>query len=315
MILPDFLEFNELGLYCKTGDFYLDPQQPVYRAVISHAHGDHAISGLSIVYCTDATEKFMQLRFRKQAGKEFHIVPYHHSFNIKGVTIKFIPAGHILGSAQILMEYDGTKYLYTGDYKLQADATCEPFEYVKADVLITETTFADPGVKHPDPATEMQKLNQNTHNILLGSYSLGKSQRLINLLNQHCPQRTILVHHSILPLNKIYESLLYPPGKYEAYNRKLMKEPDKGFVYLVPPFTFNSYFRTKNVMRVFASGWDNLQGQNDMKLFISDHADWEDILELIKNAEPSEIWTLHGDGKHLQSFFKGRIPVKILHKC
>ncbi|HCN82464.1 MAG TPA: exonuclease, partial [Sphingobacteriaceae bacterium] len=270
MIIPDFLEFNEYGLYCKTGDFYLDPQQPVHRAVISHAHGDHAVPGHTQIYCTDATEKFMQLRFKKQAGKEFYIVPYGHAFVINGVTIKFIPAGHILGSAQILMEYNNIRYLYTGDYKLQQDATCEPFEYVKADVLITETTFANPDVKHPDPSEEIQKLNQNVHNILLGTYSLGKSQRLINLINQHCPQRTILVHHSILPLNKVYELLLFPPGKYEAYNRKLMKEPDRGYVYLVPPFTFNSYFKAKNVLRVFASGWENLQVQNDMKLFISD---------------------------------------------
>jgi len=315
MIIPDFLEFNEYGLYCKTGDFYLDPQQPVHRAVISHAHGDHAVPGHTQIYCTDATEKFMQLRFKKQAGKEFYIVPYGHAFVINGVTIKFIPAGHILGSAQILMEYNNIRYLYTGDYKLQQDATCEPFEYVKADVLITETTFANPDVKHPDPSEEIQKLNQNVHNILLGTYSLGKSQRLINLINQHCPQRTILVHHSILPLNKVYELLLFPPGKYEAYNRKLMKEPDRGYVYLVPPFTFNSYFKAKNVLRVFASGWENLQVQNDMKLFISDHADWEDTLELITHVSPSEIWTLHGDGRHLQSFFNGRIPVKILQKC
>lgn len=312
MIIPDFIEFNGLGLYCKTGDFYLDPQQPVQRAVISHAHGDHAIPGNTTVYCTDATERFMQLRFKKQAGKEFYIVPYHEACTINGVTIKFIPAGHILGSAQILMEYKNVRYLYTGDYKLQQDATCEPFEYVKADVLVTETTFADPAVKHPDPSLEIKKLNQNMHNVLLGTYSLGKAQRLINLINQHCPQRIILVHHSIVPLNKIYESLSYPSGKYEAYNRKLMKEPDRGYVYLVPPFTFNSYFKAKNVLRVFASGWENLQVQNDMKLFISDHADWEDTLELINHVDPSEIWTLHGNGRHLQSFFDGQIPVKIL---
>ena len=312
MIIPDFLKFDGLGFYCKTGDFYLDPQQPVNQAVISHAHGDHAVTGHARVYCTDATAKFMQLRFRKQAGKEFYIISYHQEFSIKGVKLKFIPAGHILGSAQVLMEYGGIRYLYTGDYKLQRDNTCEPFEWVEADVLITETTFADPLVKHPDPSQEIQKLNQNVHNVLLGTYSLGKSQRLINLINQYCPQRTILVHHSILPLNKIYESFLYPPGNYELYNRKLMKEPDRGYVYLVPPFTFNSYFRAKNVLRVFASGWEGLQVQNDMKLFISDHADWADTLELIKHVNPLEVWTLHGEGKHLKSHFDGKIPVKIL---
>jgi len=315
MILPDFLAFNEHGLYCKSGDFYLDPQKPVHHAVISHAHGDHAIKGHIHVYGTAPTAKFMQLRFKKESGKEFHIISYHQTFHINGVVITFIPAGHILGSAQILMEYNNTRYLYTGDYKLQEDATCEPFEYIKADVLITETTFANPAVKHPDPSQEIQKLNQNVHNVLLGAYSLGKSQRLIHLINQYCPNRTILVHHSILPINKIYESFSYPPGKYEPYNRKLMKNPDQGFVYLVPPLTFNSYFRAKNVLRVFASGWENLQMQNDVKLFISDHADWTDTLQLIENVNPSEVWTLHGDGRHLKTFFEGKIPIKLLDKC
>jgi putative mRNA 3-end processing factor len=315
MILSDFLVFNEHGLYCKIGDFYLDPQQPVAHAIISHAHGDHAVKGHANVYCTDPTAKFMALRFKKEAGKVFHVFRYHETFTINGVSLKFISAGHILGSAQVVMEYNGITYLYTGDYKLQEDTTCQSFEYIPADVLITETTFADPAIKHPDPAQEIQKLNESIHNVLLGTYSLGKSQRLISLINKYCPQRTVLVHHTILPLNKIYESFSYHPGKYEAYNRKLMKNPEQGFVYLVPPLTFNSYFRAKNVLRVFASGWENLQLQNDIRLFISDHADWSDILQLIEHVNPKEIWTLHGDGRHLKLFFNGKLPVKILKKC
>lgn len=312
MILPDFLVFNERGLYCRAGNFYLDPRQPAEHAVISHAHGDHTVKGNMNVYCTAPTAKFMQLRFKKEAGKAFHIFPYHQEFAINGVTVKFIPAGHILGSAQVIMKSDNTTYLYTGDYKLQDDPTCEKFEHIKADVLITETTFAHPDIKHPDPVEQIQKLNANMHNVLLGTYSLGKSQRLIHLINKYCPTRTVLVHHSIVPLNKIYESFSYSPGKYEPYNRKLMKNSGQGFVYLVPPLTFNSYFRAKNVLRVFASGWENLQVQNDMKLLISDHGDWNDTLELVRNTDPSEIWTLHGDGRHLKAYFEGEILVKIL---
>ena len=159
VILDDFVSFDISGLYCRYGDFYIDPQQPVKTAVISHAHADHAIASNNAVYCTEATAAFMQLRYGKNAAKEFNIAAYHQPFIIGGVQVTFIAAGHMLGSAQILMEYQGTKYLYTGDYKLQPDATCEPLEWVKADVLITESTFANPDTIHPDPIAEIKKHN------------------------------------------------------------------------------------------------------------------------------------------------------------
>jgi putative mRNA 3-end processing factor len=313
MILEDFLVFDENGLYCRYGDFYLDPQKPVKNAVISHAHGDHATGGSTNIYSTAATAAIMQLRLKKNAGAQFLSYSFSSSFTIKEVKITFYPAGHILGSALILMEYLGSRYLYTGDFKLQEDETCEALELVSADVLITETTFADPEVLHPDVETEIRKLNTSHHNVLMGAYSLGKSQRLINLINRYCPQRTVLLHHSMLPITKIYESFSFNPGKYEPYNRKLMKSPDQGYVYIVPPLTFESYFRAKNVLRVFASGWKKLQFQNDMELYISDHADWNDILESIKKVNPSEVWTLHGDGAHLKKYFEGKLVVKILN--
>ena len=315
MILSDFLYINDTGLYCAAGDFYIDPQQPVSKAIVSHAHGDHAVRGNNTVYCTAATAQIMELRYKKNAAGLFLIYPFSQSFDIGGVKITFIPAGHILGSAQILMEYQGVRYLYTGDYKLQPDTTCEPIKFAEADVLITETTFADPLVQHPDPVTEIQKLNDSVHNVLLGAYALGKAQRLISLISQHCPQRKILVHYGILPINNIYERFGFKPGKYEPYNRKLMKQPGMGYVYIVPPMTFDSYFRAKNVLRAFASGWKQLQRHNDFELLISDHVDWNDILQMIGKVKPREIWTIHGDGKHLQSYFKDQVPIKILNRC
>lgn len=311
-ILDDFLAFDASGLYCKYGSFYIDPQQPVTTAVISHAHADHAIAGNGMVYCTAPTAAFMQLRYGKNAAKEFNRVGYHQHFMLNGIQITLIAAGHILGSAQILMEYEGVKYLYTGDYKTQPDATCEPLEWVKADVLITESTFANPATNHPDPVIEIQKLNAIKINILLGAYSLGKSQRLIHLINQHVPQKTILVHHRIMPLNAIYEKSGYSPGKYQVYNRKLMKDQQE-YVYIVPPFTFDSYLRATGVKRLFASGWKNLQVNQNDTLFISDHADWNDILEAIAHTQPKQLWTLHGDGSHLKKHFGGSIVVKILN--
>ncbi len=312
MILDDFLEYNPNGLYCKYGDFYLDPQRPVQTSVISHAHADHAVPGHTEVYCTEGTAELMKLRYGKNAGKAFNIAVYKLSFTIGGVAITFIPAGHILGSAQVVMEYRGIRYLYTGDYKIQTDSTCEPLEWVKTNVLITETTFARPGIIHPDPVAEIKKLNDIKINILLGAYALGKSQRLIRMINDHAPQKTILVHHRIMPINTLYQKAGFELGKYQIYSRKLMKAQQE-YVYIVPPFTFDSYYYATGVKRLFASGWKNLQVNQEDTLFISDHADWNDILEAVKNTEPSEVWTLHGDGTALRKHFGDRIFVKLLN--
>lgn len=313
MIVDDFLVFDDRGLYCRYGDFYLDPQQPVQHAVISHAHGDHAVRGNEHVYCTEATAAIMACRYKKQAGGYLNTYSYDQTFIRKDVQIHFIPAGHILGSAQIMLIYKGVRYLYTGDFKLQEDVTCEPIAFVQADVLITETTFADPAVQHPDPVKEIQKLNNFPSNILLGTYALGKAQRLIQLINAHCSDRRILVHHTILPINKIYEQFGYALGKYQPYQRKVMKLTTQGFIYLVPPMTFDSYFRAKNVLRAFASGWKNLHYQNDISLFISDHVDWNDIIRMINRVKPKQIWTLHGDGHLLKAHYDNHIPVKELN--
>jgi putative mRNA 3-end processing factor len=312
MIIDDFVCFDANGLYCKYGDFYIDPIQPVTKAVISHAHADHAISGNNMVYGTEATYAFMQLRYGKNAAKVFNGISYNQPFTIGNVKLTFISAGHMLGSAQILMEYEGARYLYTGDYKLQPDATCEPIEWVTTDVLITESTFADPAVSHPDPVEEIKKLNDIKINILLGAYGLGKSQRLINLIRTHAPQKKILIHHRIMPINAIYEKMGFSLGKHQLYGRKLMKNQEE-FVYIVPPFTFDSYIKATGVKRLFASGWKNLQVNKQDTLFISDHVDWNDILQTIQNTQPKQIWTLHGNGLNLKKHFGNDIFVKLLN--
>jgi putative mRNA 3-end processing factor len=311
-IIDDFLFLNANGLYCKLGDFYIDPVLPVTTTVISHAHADHAISGNKHVYATKATLAFMKLRYGGKFAKEQNEVLYNSSFKINDVTITFISAGHMLGSAQVLMEYEGIRYLYTGDYKLQPDGTCEPLEWVNADVLITESTFANPAISHPDPIAEIQKINDIKINILLGAYSLGKSQRLIKLISDNAPQKKILVHHRIMPINHIYEKMGFPLGNHDIYNRKLMKNQE-GFVYIVPPFTFDSYIRATGVKRLFASGWKELQVNKQDTLFISDHVDWHDILETVNRVQPKQIWTLHGNGEHLKKFFGDKIFVKLLN--
>ncbi len=312
-ILPDFITLTKTGLYCAYGNFYLDPQEAVAHAVISHAHGDHAVSGNHYVYCTKATQLFMQHRYKKFAAAQFETKLYQQQFELNGVKISFYPAGHILGSAMVLMEYKGIRYLYTGDYKLERDTTCEPIEFVQADVLITETTFADPSVSHPPAEEEIKKLNQIHNNIMLGAYALGKSQRLISLMSEHCPSKKILVHHSIMPFVHLYENSGVSLGKYQPYDRKIMKQELQGNVYLVPPMVFNSYIRAINVVRVFATGWKHLQQGNGHSLYISDHVDWNGIIQTIEQVKPQEVWTLHGEGKYLKAHFSNQLEVKILN--
>jgi len=312
-VLPDFLTLTASGLYCAYGDFYIDPQVPVRCALISHAHGDHARPGNQLVYCTPATQAIMQSRYGKKAAIEFEQTNFNEVFYLKDIQITFISAGHILGSAQILLVYKGVRYLYTGDYKMQVDPTCEPIAYTHADVLITESTFASPLVKHPDVVTEIKKLSQTPYNILLGTYGLGKAQRLNHLINMYCPEKIVLLHYSILPIHKIYEQFGVNDLLYKPYDRKIMKHTDCGHIYMVPALTFNSYFKAKNLVKAFASGWEYLQRKNDISLYISDHVDWHDILQYIEKVKPREIWTLHGDGRALQEYYHGRIAVKILN--
>jgi putative mRNA 3-end processing factor len=312
MILDDFLVQTKTGLYCVYGDFYLDPKEPVKEAVVSHAHGDHAYPGNANVYCTDSTSLFMKHRYRDSAAGHFFIKDYHQSFHLKDVTLTFIPAGHILGSAQVLMTYKGIRYLYTGDYKLQPDSTCEPFEFVPADVLITETTFAHPATQHPDPETEMLKLNATTSNIMLGAYVLGKSQRLIQLINHYCLEKRILVHHSLVPFLKIYEQQRMVVGKYELFDKRLLKN-NSNIIYVVPPMVYHSNIKTFNVLKVFASGWKDLQRNNQIQLYVSDHADWNDIIYTIAEVKPAQVWTTHGSGSHLITHFGESLVVKLLN--
>lgn len=308
-IIEDFLVRRENAFYCSYGDFYIDALYPVKHAVVSHAHGDHASAGHQHIYCTQPTADFIKFRHSKQPDHTFEIKEFSSCFIINGVELYFYPAGHILGSAQILMVYKGVRYLYTGDYKLQDDITCEPIVFLEADVLITETTFADPGVIHPNPIEEIKKLS-SPYNVLLGCYALGKAQRLTALLNQHLPEKEILVHHRIYPLHRIYSKYIDFPMKYTLYNRKGMKGSGGNQIYLVPPLTFNSYRGARNVLKAFASGWARLQHQNDISLYLSDHVDWQDILFFVEKVKPKVIWTIHGDGKLLQQHFSGRLEVR-----
>jgi putative mRNA 3-end processing factor len=298
----DFIKVQQGGYYCARGGFHLDPRKPAPVAVISHAHADHAVSGNQKVYCTPPTRALMESRYGSRAAGSFVVCEYGVPFETGEVKITFFPAGHILGSAQVLMEHEGCRYLYTGDFKMQEDATCEPFVQVKADVLITETTFASPSRIHPCPEQEIDRLGGIERTIVIGAYAIGKAQRVTALLARNTGRR-IVVHPEIAAFHKVYEAHGIALGSWESYTPGAIKD-NPGSVYVVPPRVFARYRRNPSVARAFASGWDHLQ-QEDIRLQISDHADWNDLIRMVSHSGATTVLTVHGKSGDIIRHFSG----------
>jgi len=293
------------GLYFAPGDFYLDPQRAVPRAVISHAHADHAISSNQEVWCTRPTESFMKLRYKERLKSKFNILGYHQPFQMGPVTVRLVPAGHILGSAQVIMDYQGVRYCYTGDFKLRPDASCEPFEVVPCDVLITETTFAHPDYSHPSEENEFLKLAAYSHNnIIIGAYNLGKAQRITLLANKLLAGRRIMVHPEAAVFHRIYEQQGIGLGEWYHYNYRLFNR-SRGNILIVPPRALSTYYNQAGMITVFATGWKKSPFRSHFNFHLSDHADWNEILQLVEQTGAKKIMTVHGDGAtllaHLQN--------------
>ena len=180
----DWLKVTPRGLYCVPGDFFIDPGGVVERAVITHGHGDHARPGHGSVLATAETIAIMRQRMGDNAGRALEPLPYGEVRDIGGVTLRLKPAGHILGSAQVVLEQAGTRVVISGDYKRRSDPTCPPFEPLPCDVFITEATFGLPVFRHPSDTGEIDRL---LHSValyperchLVGVYSLGKCQRVL----------------------------------------------------------------------------------------------------------------------------------------
>src|SRR6202162_4886019 len=189
MRAEDILAPTPSGVCCKLGSFHIDPTRPVDRALITHAHSDHARAGHGAVLATQETLDLMRLRYGENFAGSTQAAAYCESVTLGGAKVTFHPAGHVLGSAQIAVEADGRRVVASGDYKNVADPTCAPFELVACDVFITEATFALPVFRHGDPDAEIAKL---LHSVALfperahlgGAYSLGKAQRVIALVRK-----------------------------------------------------------------------------------------------------------------------------------
>lgn len=311
MILDDFIIKTPIGYYCKYGDFYIDPNSAVENSIVSHAHADHASPGSLNVYCTNPTKAFMELRYKHKAARNFNVIDFNNYFNVGDVKITFLTAGHILGSAQVLMEYKTIKYLYSGDIKFQSDPTVEPTVTINADVLITETTFANPGFIHPNAEEEIKTLLSKNGPIVIGSYILGKAQRINAIINQILPDKKVYIHFDIYPYHKIYERLGAFKLDYELIQKKDIRGGREG-IYIVPPLTYQSYKIQYPYTFAFASGWNHLQnGQTLLK--ISDHMDWNELMHYIEQVKPQEIWAIHGNPEKLiEHFSNSNVRVKVL---
>jgi putative mRNA 3-end processing factor len=292
------------GLCCQRGGFYIDPVRPVARALITHAHADHARPGHGAVLATPETLDLMRLRYGESFAGSGEPIRYGQALRLDGVTVSFHPAGHVLGSAQILVQANGLRIVASGDYKDVADPTCRPFEAVRCDVFITEATFGLPVFRHGDPQAEIGKLlrsvalfPERAH--LVGAYSLGKAQRVIALLRAAGYDRPIYLHGAVEVITRYYAR------RIDLGELRLARDAERtslaGAVTICPPSALNDRWsrRFPDPVTAFASGWMRIRARARQRgvalpLVISDHSDWDGLTATIAATGASEIWVTHG---------------------
>jgi putative mRNA 3-end processing factor len=249
----------------------------------------------------------MALRYGDGFAGRRQIAAIGETLTINGVSVRFVPAGHVLGSAQIVVEKDGMRIVVSGDYKRRADATCLPFEPVKCDVFITEATFGLPVFRHPDDHDEIGRLlhsvrqfPERTH--LVGAYALGKAQRVISLIRQAGYERTIHIHGALEKISGYYQSCGVELGDLApATLEKGNRNDFAGEIIICTPSAFSDRWarRFADPVTCFASGWMQIrqrikQRGVELPLVLSDHSDWDELTETIRDTGASEIWVTHG---------------------
>ena len=311
-----WLKVTPSGLFCEPGGFFIDPTRAVDRAVISHghsdharpghAHSDHARPGHAHVLATRETLAIMTERMGEgRSGETQQALGLGEAITVNGVRLWLRPAGHVLGSAQVCLEWQGSRAVVSGDYKRRRDPTAAGFEPEPCDVFVTEATFALPVFRHPPAEAEIARLlrsvalfPERTH--VVGCYSLGKCQRLIALLREAGWDRPIHLHGAHVALCRVYESLGVPLG--ELRPATVAKKDDlKGAIVLAPPSAIADRWarRLNEPVPAVASGWMRVrqrakQGGVELPLVISDHADWDELLATADEVQAPEIWVTHG---------------------
>ena len=285
---------------------YIDPPQPQDRAIITHGHADHARYGHGAVLATPDTIAIMKTRFGEDAAGRWDPLPYGERRHLDGgVTVSLHPAGHILGSAQVLLEHKGQRIVVTGDYKRLEDRTAQPFELVKCDLLVTEATFGLPVFQHPRPADEIARLLRSVAAFperahVIGCYALGKAQRVISLLRQSGYDLPIYLHGAMLRLCALYEQLGVALGDLRP-SLEVPKAELAGQIVIAPPSAIKGRWsrRLPDPVLATASGWMSVkqrarQAGAELPLVISDHADWNELRATITESGAGQVWVTHG---------------------
>jgi putative mRNA 3-end processing factor len=304
MRAEELLTPTPAGLCCRPGGFHIDPVRPVARALITHGHSDHARPGHGAVLATPETIDLMGLRYGEDFAGSAQPIRYGEPLRLDGVTVSFHPAGHVLGSAQIVVAADGLRIVASGDYKDVADPTCLPFEPVRCDVFITEATFGLPVFRHGKPEAEIEKLlrsvalfPERAH--LVGAYSLGKAQRVIALLRAAGYDKPIYLHGALEAITQYYACRIDLGALRLA--RDAAKADLAGAIAICPPSSLNDRWsrRFPDPVTAFASGWMRIRARArqrgvELPLVISDHSDWDGLTATIAVTGASEIWVTHG---------------------
>jgi putative mRNA 3-end processing factor len=300
------------GLYCAAGDFFIDPWQPVARALITHAHGDHARPGSRAYLCTPGTAAL--LRRRLGADTSIEAVEYGTRLRLGDVTVSFHPAGHVLGSAQIRIEADNGVWVVSGDYKRAADPTCTPFEPVPCDTFITESTFGLPIYRWDETPVIMRDIlawceanREGGRASVIFCYTLGKAQRLLAELAKMTDQ-PVYVHGMMLAMIEAYREagVPLPDVKQVIESKGRSRASFAGELVLAPLSARGTPWmrRLGTISDAFASGLMRVRGVRRQRAYdrgfvISDHADWPALLQTIAETGAQRVLATHGHAEPL----------------
>ena len=300
----DLIQLTDRGLYCLPGDFFIDPWKPVPRAVITHAHSDHARPGSAHYLTAEPGRRVLQARMGEAAVID--TLPYGTAIDHNNVRVSFHPAGHVLGSAQVRLEHRGEVWVITGDYKLDPDPTCAPFEAVRCHGILTESTFGLPIYRWENPAavagqiSEWWRSNRDAGKAsVLYGYALGKAQRMIAGLDPDIGP--IWLHGAVERMSREYRASGVPLPTTQPVSAAPAGTKWSGAMIVATPSAHNTPWTKKFApsSSAMASGWMRVRGNRrrkavDRGFVLSDHADWPGLLTAIEASGAERVWVTHG---------------------
>jgi putative mRNA 3-end processing factor len=301
------------GLYCATGRFHVDPWEPVDRAVITHAHGDHLRSGSSAYLCAQPGRSLVA--HRVGAGAVIETLEYGQSKEIGGVRISLHPAGHVLGSAQVRLEHRGEVWVVSGDYKRAFDPTCAPFEPVPCHTFVTEATFGLPIFRWDPVETAVREIcdwwgemRAAGRPAVLFCYALGKAQRVLAELGR-CADRPVFVHGALVGLTELYRAAGVTMVATARATERARGTSFGGELIVAPLSARGSTWmrRFRDHSSAFASGWMRIRGARrrrgyDRGFALSDHADWDALGATVAETGAGRVFVTHGYSHQLARY-------------